>query len=130
MSVSLSYFSSSSVADGANVTSIVNSASLITKIQSKGADSYFTSADQIGTVVVKYLHQDSRQEKTIIHVWDGTNFSAQVSWSTDARDGTWTKIVVKTIDKEGAYATDLTSTDIGSGENLTHASHTMTLNLS
>jgi hypothetical protein len=123
--MSLNYFDSTSVSDGTVAWSTINLGSLVTAIQNKAADTYFDSTSKIGTVYVYYLHQDGRQQKKIIH--DSTAHQAYVSWSTNARDGTWAKDQLKIFDKDGAI-TYLYRSDIGTSEDLTHSGGQTTLN--
>jgi hypothetical protein len=124
--MALNFFDRASVADGVSAQSTINLSSLVTAIQNKGVDPYFDSTLKIGVVYVYYTHQDGRQRKKLIH--DSVVHQSLVSWTSNARDGTWEKTGLKIFDKDGA-TTLLGRTDIGTGEDLTHSSGTTTLNL-
>jgi hypothetical protein len=123
--VSLNYFDRSSVADSTSAYSKINTSSLVSKIQSINPDTYFDSTDKIGTVYVYYTHQDGRQLKKLVH--DSTGHQAFVSWTPNARDGTWQKTELKVFDKDGAI-TFVDHTSI-TGEDLSHSAGTTTLNV-
>jgi len=124
--MSLSYFDSSSVDDGVNALSYIDSSSLITAIQTAyPGDTYLDSTAELGYVYVYYEHTGGRQQKRIVH--DPTNHEGLVQWSSFARDGTWEKNRIKVLDKDGAYNI-LYRSDIGSSEDLTHNLGSMTLN--
>lgn len=124
----LSYFNVASIADGTDATSTINRTLLVSTIQGATPDSYFDSTDEIGKVVVYYLHQDGRQQKQIIH--NEQTHQATVQWSSFARDGTWQKYKIKAYDLDGATF-NLTRTYIDSTSNdITHSSGTMSLNIS
>lgn len=124
----LSYFDSSSVSDGVYVTSTINRTELVSAIQGASPDTYFDSTDEIGKVVVNYLHQDGRQQKQLIH--DEQTHQISVRWSAFARDGTWQKHRIKAYDLDGAIF-NLTRTYIDSTSNdIFHSDGTMSLNIS
>lgn len=124
--MSLNFFDRASVSDGTSAYSTINLGSLVTAIQTKGADSYFDSTAKIGPVYVFYTHQDGRQQKKLVH--DATAHQSFVSWTPNARDGTWQKTEIKAFDKDGAVSF-LFRTNIGTGEDLTHSGGMTTLNL-
>ena len=96
--MSISYFSQASIADGTAVTSTINKLDLVTAIQAHNPDTYFDSTDEIGKVYVYFRHQDLRQMKKIIH--EGTGLIGSVSWTSNARDGTWEKYRVLAFDND------------------------------
>jgi hypothetical protein len=120
----LSHFSSSTVADGSSVMSFIEQDHLISVI----SDSYFDSTAKLGCVLVNYTHQNGRQRKTLVHIPDGTNFSASVSWSHDAQDGTWYKDWINVYDKEEAVHT-LVRDVIGTAEDIYHSGGLTSLNI-
>ena len=125
--MSTSYFDQTSVADGTNVTSFINQPNLISAIQSDYPDSYLDATNQIGKVYVYYQHSAGREQKKLIHT--GSNLSAVVQWSPYALDGTWQKIKIKVFDNEGASHI-IYRNIIGSGEDITHSSGSIHLNVS
>lgn len=125
---SISYFTAASVNDTVLATSYINQANLITAIQNDFSDSYFASTGQLYRVYVVYTQQDGRQkERLVFNLDNNSNLVAQVSWSTDTRDGTWQKTQIKAFDPDGATHI-LNRATIGVLEDLTHGSGTMTLN--
>jgi hypothetical protein len=126
--ISTSSFSDSTVADGTYTTSFINPASLVSTIQSSSPDSYFDSTDKLGQVYVYYTHQDGRQQKRLIHNYDGAIMQAPVHWTSNARDGTWQKTSIVVYDKDGAYH-ELSRSVIGSTEDLDHTSGNIFLNV-
>ena len=126
--MSLSYFDSTTVNDGTNVTSHLNLASLVTALQTVyPGDTYFDTTSEIGSVYVYYQHIDGRQIKKIVH--SPLTNSGSVQWSSFARDGAWQKNRIKVFDKDGATNT-LYRTHIGALEDLDHTSGIMSLNIS
>lgn len=126
--MAISYFSSSSVADGSNVVSHINKDQLVTAIQNDYSDSYFDSTDKINKVYVYYTDSGNRQLRTIIHGQDGTNLLGNISWSSYAMDGTWQKIRMKAYTADGASHI-LTRAIIGANEDIVHNAGIMTLNI-
>jgi len=122
----LSYFDSTSVSDGTPAHSTIDLNNLVSRVQSIEPDSYFDSTDKVGTVYVYYTHQDGRQRKKLVH--DSTAHNAMVSWTPNAKDGTWEKTEFKVFDKDGAI-TFVDQTHIGNSEDLTHSGGTTTLNI-
>lgn len=119
-------FSQGTAAPGETVTSTVDGATLVSKIQDAGTDTYFDSTSEVRSVAVTYTHQDGRQKKTILHE-RAAGFQGFVSWPEGARDGTWEKTLVESYDFNGAK-NSLRRTDIGTGEDLTMSDGTMSLN--
>jgi len=124
---SVNFFSEDSAVDGASVTSYINKAALVNKIQSVSSDTYFDSTDELGKVYIYYTHEDLRQIKRIQHNIDGTNLSGNVTWYPGARDGLWLKTRVKTKDQNGAVV-ELDRSDIGTEEDATHSAGSIYLN--
>jgi hypothetical protein len=125
---SISYFTTSSVADTVIATSYINQANLITAIQNDFVDSYFVSTGQLYRVYVYYIHQAGRQQERLVFNLDiSNNLVAQISWSTDTRDGTWQKTQIKAFDPDGATHI-LYRAAIGTLEDLSHSVGVMTLN--
>jgi hypothetical protein len=125
--MSLNYFSNGTVADGTNVTSYINQSNLISAIQSDYSDPFLVATNQIGKVYVYYQHSAGREQKKLIHT--GSNLSSVVQWSPYALDGTWQKIKVKAFDNEGASHI-IYRNIIGAGEDVTHSSGSIHLNVS
>jgi hypothetical protein len=126
MATGLNFFDSLIAVDGVSVTSTINRTELVSTIQAATPDTYFDSTNEIGKVVVYYLHQDGRQQKQIIH--DEQTHQASVQWSAFARDGTWQKYKIKAYDLDGAIF-NLTRAYIDSTSNdVTHSDGTMSLN--
>ena len=122
--MALSYYYTSSVADGSYTESVVDAAAIVTACS---GDSYFDNIAKIARVNVYYTSADGRQTKRIVH--DAPGLTAQVSWSSHAADGAWLKSRVRVIDFDGAEH-DLFRAAIGDTEDLTHGSGFMTLNTS
>ena len=118
-------FSQSTVADGSSVTSTIDRDGLVSSIQAAGTDNYFDSTAEVARVDVYYTHQDGRQKKRLIHQYPG--FATGASWSSFARDGTWSKSKVRAFDWESAKI-DLDGTNVPAGEDLTHGGGVMNLN--
>ena len=89
--MSLSYFDSTAVADGTNVTSNIDLTALVSAIQSASPDTYFDSTDEIGYVYVYYDHTDGRQRKRIVH--DPSTHLGTVQWSPNVWMGHGRKLV-------------------------------------
>lgn len=123
--MSLNYFDRTSVSDGTAAYSTIDLSTVVSTIQGLGADTYFDSTAKIGTVYVYYTHEDGRQQKKLIH--DSTAHQAFVSWSSNARDGTWQKTRLKVFDHDGAIVY-LERATIGTSEDLTHSGGQTTLN--
>lgn len=124
--MSINFFNQATATPNQLVTSTVNKSDLVSKIQAAGTDTYFDSTGEIGSVIVTYIHEDGRQLKKIIH--SGENLAGPASWSDFARDGTWEKYVVLSIDKDGAQNT-LDRAAIGTSEDLVRSDGTVSLNL-
>jgi hypothetical protein len=120
---SLNYFDQTSVMDGTLAHSVMDLGNVVSKIQSINPDTYFDSTNKIGTVYVYYTHQDGRQRKKLVH--DSAGHQAPVSWTPNARDGTWQKTELKVFDKDGAITFVMSIT----GEDLTHSAGATTLNV-
>ena len=123
--MAINTFNQSSAILGETVTSTVNQADLVTKIQDAGSDTYFDSTSELHSVEVYYTHEEGRQKKTIIH--EGPNLEGYASWGFGARDGTWEKNKVVTYDINGAHST-LVRASIGSAEDLVMTDSTVALN--
>lgn len=123
--MALNSFSSSTVINNASVTSTLDASAIITTIQSMGPDSYFDNTNQLGYVNVYYTHQEGRQIKRIVH--DPVYHQGTVSWSPNARDGTWQKSMLKVFDLGGAENRILRAF-ISPSEDITHLDGTTYLN--
>ena len=124
--VALNVFTQSTVSVDSTAVSNINSAKLVAVIQAAtGGDPYFDTTSELGRVDVYYTHQDGRQRKILHHLG---GLTGTISWSDDARDGTWEKTQVKAFDKDGATVL-LTRTDIGTSEDLTKSGSTINLNM-
>ena len=122
----LTYFGSSSVADGTSANSLVGLGSVVSSIQSMGANQYFDSPAKIRRVDAIYTQQpDARQTKRIVHNYPG--FVAPTSWTPFAHDGTWQKTSIRVYDWNDAVAI-IPRPYITAGEDLTHSDGTMNLN--
>ena len=88
---------------------------------------YIYVSTKIGKVYVYYQHSAGREQKKLIHT--GSNLSAVVQWSPYALDGTWQKVKIKAFDNEGASHI-IYRNIIGSGEDITHSSGSIHLNVS
>jgi hypothetical protein len=101
-SVPINTFNTTPLRNGAPVTSTINTSELVIKIQADNPDTYLDSTSEVAIVDMFYTHIDGRQKKRIKHSLDGTNLQGVVSWSTNARDGTWEVTRIKAFDNDGA----------------------------
>jgi len=104
-----------------DVTSVVRMDRIINDITKN--DSYLDSTNEIKEVAVYYEHEKSldgttgyRQRKRIRH-FSEDNFQSVISWSSVARDGTWSQEKIKVTDYDDATAffvknKDFTSEDL------------------
>lgn len=118
-------FSSGTANPGETVTSTLDAGYVASLVQSEGTDTYFDTAEEVGSAMVQYTHQDGRQRKRIFYA--GPNLSGQTSWPSGARDGTWEKDLVTLWDYNGAKAS-ITRSTIGSSEDIIITDGTATLN--
>jgi hypothetical protein len=117
------YFPTSSISDGTSTLTYVNGSVLISSIQNDSTDSLFGSVPRIGKVYVYY--QNGRQQKKIRY---NSSLVSSVSWSTNARDGTWQKTHIKVFDNDGAVHV-LNRNSISVSEDLFHSNGAITLNV-
>jgi len=116
-------FDRASVADGTNANLVIDTEAQASKC---AGDILLDSSAEIKQVHVYYTHELGRQKKLV--KLDKPSFTTPVSWSpTYTLDGTWRKTRVKVFDNEGATHVFFRS-DIGTSEDITHASGTMNLN--
>lgn len=126
--MSLSYFDRTSVNDGTSATSTINLSAMVTALQTAyPGDTYFDSTTKIGYVYVYYNHTAGRQVKKVVH--DPITHTGTAQWSSYAKDGTWQKNQIKVFDKDGAYDI-LYRANIGTAQDITHASGKTNLNIS
>lgn len=118
-------FNVSTATAGQIVTSTISKSGLIAAIQADRTDSYFDEESELKSVIVTYKHDAGRQKKIIMH--SGIGLTGQASWSAEARDGTWQKVLVQVQDSDGAQAI-LGRSAIGTGEDLTKTDGTMSFN--
>ena len=120
--VSLSSFSTDTVADGASAVSTIYLPTLVGIIQDYVTDTYFNDPSKFSRVLVYYKHQDGRQQIIVTHVREGVDLVGTASWRAGAKDGTWEKVLIRSFDANGAV-NNLPRSAIGSGEDLAHTGY-------
>jgi len=93
----LNMFSAHPSRDNAYVRSTINTEALLLLTY---PDGYFEETYQLSRVDVTYIHEDTREKKTLVHV--GSDLHSFVAWTSFARTGTWKKMQVRVRDTDGA----------------------------
>jgi hypothetical protein len=110
----INYFPVAPQRDGVPVLSVIDQTNLIALTNT---DSYFNDITKVFRVDVVYSHQDGRERKKILHLFDGTNLQGSVSWSPFSKPGVWSKVAVVMKDTDGALHY-VSRSEIGSGQDL------------